>query len=125
MFDTSEIWASATTSGWLKPLRVATTVTLLVACGGLCTAAPPLPGTAPCDVVADDHDAETQSRPSANAIVIATGEHKPYLMTSAENGVLFDLDAGDLDRAAWTDPDSDTDFLAFDQNRVRSGLLRA
>ncbi len=42
--------------------------------------------------------------------------------TSAENGVLFDLDAdGDLNQVAWTDAHSDTDFLAWDRNN--SGMI--
>lgn len=49
--------------------------------------------------------------------IIIDTEHNGYKLTSAENGVLFDIDAdGDEDQVAWTRPDSDDVWLAMDRN---------
>lgn len=43
--------------------------------------------------------------------------HDGYALTSASDGVLFDIDAdGDLDRVAWTRAGSDDAWLAMDRN---------
>ncbi len=50
-------------------------------------------------------------------IMIATGNNSTYEMTSAEDGVLFDIDGdGALDKIAWTARDSEIAFLAIDLN---------
>lgn len=54
---------------------------------------------------------------SASPIIIDIG-HNGYRLTSVADGVLFDLNAdGIAERVAWTDPDGDEEFLAFDANR--------
>jgi hypothetical protein len=75
------------------------------------------PPPQPCDVYADNFGPETQTWPCVSPIVIAVGPRKPYLLTSQNEGVLFDLDAnGTLEQVAWTDRTSDTAFLAIDWN---------
>jgi hypothetical protein len=58
-------------------------------------------------------------------IIIATGKSADYRMTSAEDGVWFDIDAdGAVEKIAWTAPDSDVAFLAIDRDgdgRITSG----
>jgi len=50
-------------------------------------------------------------------IVIATGNAVKYKLTSVQEGVNFDIDGdGTIDRVAWTEPDSDVAFLAYDAN---------
>lgn len=58
---------------------------------------------------------ERRSCPSV--ILIATGSDPFYLLTSAAEGVHFDVDAdGKADRLSWTRPDTSVAFLAIDQN---------
>lgn len=50
-------------------------------------------------------------------IVIATGPSRNYVFTSAADGVRFDLDNdGVAEKLAWTKPNSDIAFLAYDRN---------
>ena len=64
--------------------------------------------------------------PSTNCVaLISTDPDSSYALTSAEDGVLFDIDAdGDRDRVAWTEPSADVAFLALDRDgdgRITSG----
>jgi hypothetical protein len=62
---------------------------------------------------------ETQScDPPPNCpIIIATAKNATYKLTSADDGVWFDIDAdGVIDKVAWTEPDSDVAFLALDRD---------
>lgn len=53
----------------------------------------------------------------ANTPLIVDVDHNGYRLTSAADGVAFDLDAdGSPEAIAWTDPDSDDAFLAMDRN---------
>jgi hypothetical protein len=53
-------------------------------------------------------------------LVLSTDRSSAYRFTSAEDGVLFDLDAdGDLDRVSWTEAASDVAFLALDHDGDR------
>lgn len=53
----------------------------------------------------------------ANTPLIVDVGHNGYRLTSAANGVQFDLDAdGSPEAIAWTDADSDDAFLAMDRN---------
>ena len=68
-----------------------------------------LPGTAPLT------REERQSCPSA--LLIATGNNPIYRLTSADDGVRFDLDAdGEAERLAWTQASSSVAFLAIDHD---------
>jgi hypothetical protein len=50
-------------------------------------------------------------------LVMSLERSSLYLLTSAEDGVRFDIDAdGDLDQIAWTVSGSDVAFLALDQD---------
>jgi len=65
--------------------------------------------------------------PPANCpIVIATGRGAAYQLTSANEGVWFDIDGdGVLDRVAWTRPGTEIAFLALDRDgdgQITSGL---
>ncbi|MEN3339729.1 MAG: hypothetical protein V7647_3405 [Acidobacteriota bacterium] len=52
----------------------------------------------------------------SSPIIVDTGRNG-YSLTSVENGVYFDLDAdGVAELVAWTDRDSDDEFLAMDRN---------
>jgi hypothetical protein len=57
--------------------------------------------------------------------VLATGTNSKYTLTSAEEGVLFDIDGdGVVERVAWTELGSDVAFLAIDRDgdgRITSG----
>lgn len=61
----------------------------------------------------------------ASFIVIAIQQGANYPLTSAEDGVALDIDGdGDLDRVAWTRPNSNVAFLALDHDgdgRITSG----
>ena len=64
--------------------------------------------------------------PSTNCVaLISTDPDSSFALTSAEDGVLFDIDAdGDRDRVAWTEPSADVSFLALDRDgdgRITSG----
>jgi hypothetical protein len=64
--------------------------------------------------------------PSTNCVaLISTDRDSSFALTSAEDGVLFDIDAdGDRDRVAWTEPSADVSFLALDRDgdgRITSG----
>jgi hypothetical protein len=51
-------------------------------------------------------------------IVVAVGSNSSYSLTSAEEGVLFDIDGdGVLERIAWTKQNSPVAFLALDRDR--------
>lgn len=58
-------------------------------------------------------------------IVIAIGKNAKYKMTSATNGVIFDLNAdGVPEQIAWTEADSEVAFLALDRDgdgKITSG----
>jgi hypothetical protein len=58
-------------------------------------------------------------------IVLATGRASNYKLTSAEDGVLFDIDGdGVVERVGWTEIGSDVAFLAIDRDgdgRISSG----
>lgn len=50
-------------------------------------------------------------------IIIATGKSADYGLTSAEDGVFFDLDAdGMAEKVAWTLPNAEVAFLAMDRD---------
>ena len=50
-------------------------------------------------------------------LVVSLDRDSPYTLTSAGDGVRFDIDAdGDLEQVAWTPPGSDVAFLAIDRN---------
>lgn len=50
-------------------------------------------------------------------LIVPTGPKHPFKMTSAADGVWFDIDAdGVLDHIAWTQADDDSAFLAIDRN---------
>jgi hypothetical protein len=50
-------------------------------------------------------------------IIIATSRNTTYKLTSAEHGVLFDIDAdGVLEQIGWTERNSDVAFLALDRD---------
>lgn len=50
-------------------------------------------------------------------IVIATGQSRAYVLTSAADGVYFDLNGdGTLRKVAWTKPGAEVAFLALDRN---------
>jgi hypothetical protein len=67
--------------------------------------------------VRGEWDPELQDYPCVSPIVVQVGPRKPYTFTSADDGVVFDIDGdGWYDRVAWTDSDSDTAFLALDRN---------
>src|SRR5262249_41035911 len=49
--------------------------------------------------------------------IIVDTAHDGYHLTSADDGVLFDLNGDGIpERVAWTRPDSDDAFLALDRN---------
>jgi len=51
-------------------------------------------------------------------IIISTGTSSAYKLTSAHDGVAFDLDGdGISEQTAWTEQDSDVSFLAIDRDR--------
>jgi hypothetical protein len=53
----------------------------------------------------------------ANSPIVINMDRHGYHLTSAKDGVLFDLDAdGVLERVAWTHQDSEDAFLALDRN---------
>jgi hypothetical protein len=58
-------------------------------------------------------------------IIISTGRSSRYKLTSASEGVLFDIDGdGIAEQVAWTEPVSDVAFLALDRDgdgRITSG----
>lgn len=58
-------------------------------------------------------------------ILIATDKAQSYTLTPADRGVAFDIDGdGSVDQIAWTEPDSEVAFLAFDRDgdgRITSG----
>lgn len=60
-------------------------------------------------------------------IIIATGKDQKYKLTSAEDGVLFDLNGDGIpNQISWTEPGSDVAFLARDINgdgKITSGKL--
>jgi len=69
----------------------------------------------------DPNDQEDQcSDPvecNQSPIIISTGKGAAYKLTSAAQGVWFDINGdGVLDRVAWTPPASDIAFLAIDRN---------
>lgn len=69
--------------------------------------------------IPDDGDGIVESGECTgdSPIVIATGKNSAYKMTSAEDGVLFDIDGdGALEKISWTEPGSDVAFLAIDFN---------
>ena len=50
-------------------------------------------------------------------IIIATGKNAKYDLTSAAEGVMFDIDGdGQLEQVSWTPPNSPIAFLALDRN---------
>lgn len=52
-----------------------------------------------------------------NTPIIVDVENDGYELTSARNGVFFDLDAdGEKERVAWTDPNGNEAFLVLDRN---------
>src|SRR5262249_17258238 len=61
----------------------------------------------------------------ASPIIIATGRDTNYQLTSAANGVSFDLNAnGQAEMIGWTRAESDVALLAIDRNgdgRITSG----
>ena len=58
-----------------------------------------------------------ERRSCASAILIATGSDPFYRLTSAADGVRFDIDAdGTADRLAWTQANSSVAFLAIDRD---------
>lgn len=55
--------------------------------------------------------------PPNTPIIIATSMSAAYRLTSPEKGVMFDIDAdGTPERIAWTEPNSDVAFLAWDRD---------
>lgn len=87
--------------------------------GTQCAPPPPPPIPEPegyCEYYGD-WDPENEVYVCSSPIIIAVGSRDPYKMTTATDGVLFDLDNdGDLDQVAWTARSSDTAFLAIDRN---------
>jgi hypothetical protein len=68
----------------------------------------------------------TYPNPATNcATLISTDPNSQYTLTAVEDGVKFDIDAdGDLERVAWTEPNTDVAFLALDRDgdgRITSG----
>lgn len=60
---------------------------------------------------------EDPNNPNSNDPIIVDPGKDGYRLTSVAEGVLFDIDAdGVPDRVAWTDPEGDDEFLAFDRN---------
>lgn len=60
---------------------------------------------------------EDPNNPNSNDPIIVDTGRNGYRLTSVADGVFFDIDAdGAVDRVAWTDPDGDDEFLAFDRN---------
>ena len=54
---------------------------------------------------------------SDSPILIATGKGNSYTLTSAEQGVLFDIDGdGTAERVGWTAAETDVSFLAIDRD---------
>jgi hypothetical protein len=79
----------------------------------------PTPPSEECEAMGWVWDYEMQrcTPPPNCPIVMATDKNSKYTLTSAENGVWFDIDGdGDLDRVAWTEPGSDVAFLALDRD---------
>lgn len=59
----------------------------------------------------------TGSSCTYSPIVIAVGKRQDYRLTSAANGVVFDIDGdGSPEQIAWTAADSELAFLAIDRN---------
>ena len=60
----------------------------------------------------------TRAAPAATCVlVVSLDRDSPYTLTSADEGVRFDIDAdGDLEQVAWTPPGSDVAFLAIDRD---------
>ena len=57
------------------------------------------------------------SQDLASAIIVPLTRSEPYKLTSAAEGVLFDIDGdGRVERIAWTESDSTLAFLAMDRN---------
>lgn len=66
--------------------------------------------------------------PAATAncpLILSLNRNDPYTLTTAEDGVLFDIDAnGELEQVAWTAAGSDVGFLGIDRDgdgRITNG----
>lgn len=56
-------------------------------------------------------------RPRENCPIVLDLGKRGWRFTSAEKGVLFDIDGdGDRDAVAWTDPEAESSFLVWDRN---------
>jgi hypothetical protein len=70
-----------------------------------------------CELMGGTWDYGSQSCQFANCPLIVDTDHNGYRLTSADDGVRFDLDSdGTPEQIAWTAPDSDEAFLALDRN---------
>jgi len=82
-------------------------------------------GESPEDQCADQDGYWDGSMCFYSPIIISTGTNSKYKLTSAQDGVLFDLDGDGIpERTAWTEADSDVSFLALDRDgdgRITSG----
>jgi hypothetical protein len=70
-----------------------------------------------CSGICNDFTGECDSSESPLLINLAS-DSTQYRLTSAEDGVIFDLNAdGYFEQVAWTNPDSAVAFIAMDRNR--------
>jgi hypothetical protein len=77
----------------------------------------PCPGPPPDEYCTYEWNYETEQYQCLSPILIATGKDQSYKLTSAEDGVWFDMNGdGTPTRMGWTSADSEVAFLVWDRD---------